>query len=160
MGDNRLVSIMMHFPCDFLASGFKYLLGVLASINPNIRAPLAIAFGAIPGALSRYYLTILFAKWLGSDFPYGTFAINITGSLLMGFFVTLSLERFMGATDLRLLIATGFLGSYTTFSTYALDTSVLLRQGSYGYGLFYWAGSAMLGIVGLEIGSAIARRLP
>ncbi len=160
MGANRLVSSMMHFLCDFLASGFKHLLGVLTSINPNIRAPLAIAFGAIPGALSRYYLTILFAKWLGSDFPYGTFAINITGSLLMGFFVTLSLERFMGATDLRLLIATGFLGSYTTFSTYALDTSVLLRQGSYGYGLFYWAGSAMLGIVGLEIGSAIARRLP
>jgi fluoride exporter len=151
---------MINFLFDFLTSGFNQFLGILASINPNIRAPIAIAFGAIPGALSRYYLTILFTKWLGSDFPYGTFVINITGSLIMGFFATLALERFVGATDLRLLIATGFLGSYTTFSTYALDTSILLRQGSYGYGLFYWAGSAMLGVVGLEIGSAIAKRLP
>jgi fluoride exporter len=151
---------MMHFLFDFLASSFNKLLGILTSINPNIRTPLAIAFGAIPGALSRYYLTILFAKWLGPSFPYGTFTINITGALIMGLFTTLAVERFIIAPDLRLLIATGFLGSYTTFSTYALDTSILLRQGSYGYGLFYWVGSAMLGVVGLEIGSAIARRLP
>jgi fluoride exporter len=151
---------MIHFLFDFLASSCNKLLGILTSINPNIRAPLAIAFGAIPGALSRYYLTILFAKWLGPDFPYGTFVINITGSLFMGLFATLALERFAGNSDLRLLIATGFLGSYTTFSTYALDTSILLRQGGYGYGLFYWVGSAMLGVVGLEIGSAIAKRLP
>jgi fluoride exporter len=150
----------MHFLIDFFTSGFSKFLGQLTSINPNISAPLAISLGAIPGALSRYYLTILFAKWLGADFPYGTFAINITGSLSMGFFTTLALRYFMEAPDLRLLIATGFLGSYTTFSTYALDTSLLVRQGSYGYGLFYWAGSAMLGVVGLEIGSAIARRLP
>ncbi len=159
-GRERLVAGEMHFLFDFLANVSNKFLGVLTSIDPDIRAPLAIVFGAIPGALSRYYLTILFAKWLGSDFPYGTFAINITGSMLMGLFMTLALERFVGNVDLRLLIATGFLGSYTTFSTYALDISMLLRQGSYGYGLFYWAGSAILGVVGLEIGSAIARRIP
>jgi CrcB protein len=150
----------MHFLFDFLASGFNKFLNVLTGINPNIRAPLAICFGAIPGALSRYYLTILFAKWLGTSFPYGTFVINITGALIMGLFATLAVERSMIAPDLHLLIATGFLGSYTTFSTYALDTSMLLRQGRYGYGVFYWVGSTMLGLAGLEIGSAIARRLP
>jgi CrcB protein len=144
----------------FLSSCCGQVLGTLTSIDPNIRAPIAISLGAIPGALSRYYLTILFAKWLGPSFPYGTFAINITGAVIMGLFTTLAVERAIVAPDLRLLIATGFLGSYTTFSTYALDTSTLLRQGSYGYGLFYWVGSAMLGLVGLEIGSAIARRLP
>lgn len=149
----------MHFLFDFLASGFSKLLGLLTSINPNIRAPLAISFGAIPGALSRYYLTIFLAKWLGPSFPYGTFAINITGAFIMGLFTTLAVERSIVAPDIRLLIATGFLGSYTTFSTYALDTSMLLRQGSFGYGLFYWVGSATLGVVGLEIGSEIARRL-
>ncbi|WP_036945118.1 fluoride efflux transporter CrcB [Pseudanabaena sp. PCC 6802] len=128
-------------------------------MSPDMRAPIAIALGAIPGALSRYYLTILLAKWLGTDFPYGTFVVNITGALIMGLFTTIAVERHLIPSDLSLLVATGFLGSYTTFSTYALDVSRLLHQGSYGYGLFYWIGSAMLGLVGLEIGSAIARRL-
>lgn len=143
----------------FLSDGFKQILSTLGSMSPDMRAPIAIALGAIPGALSRYYLTILFAKWLGTSFPYGTFVVNITGALLMGLFTTVAVERHSIAPELSLLVATGFLGSYTTFSTYALDTSRLLGQGSYGYGLFYWIGSAMLGLVGLEIGSAIARRL-
>jgi fluoride exporter len=132
--------------------------GWLTSVDPSVRAPLAIALGAVPGALSRYYLTLLFTRWLGTSFPYGTFFINLTGALAMGFFVTLTLERAIQSPDLRLLIAVGFLGSYTTFSTYTLDTSVLLRNGTYGFGLFYWAGSAVLGVIGLEIGGWLARR--
>jgi CrcB protein len=150
-----------------LASLFHYLLnswdktlGLLAVIHPGIRAPLAISLGAIPGALSRYYLTMLFARWFGTGFPYGTFVINITGALVMGFFVTLTLERTITSPDLRLLVAVGFLGSYTTFSTYALDTSVLLKSGNYGLALFYWLGSASLGFIGLEIGSFLARKIP
>jgi fluoride exporter len=134
--------------------------GWLNSIDPSFRAPLAIVLGAIPGSLSRYYITLLLTRWLGTSFPYGTFFINLTGALVMGFFVTLTLERAISSPDLRLLVAVGFLGSYTTFSTYTLDTSVLLRHGSYGLGLFYWAGSALLGIIGLEVGSLLARRLP
>ncbi|CAA9570432.1 Fluoride ion transporter CrcB [uncultured Synechococcales cyanobacterium] len=132
---------------------------LLASVDPLIRAPLAISFGAVPGALSRYYLTLLFARWLGTSFPYGTLIINLSGALVMGFFVTLTLERAITAPDLRLLIAVGFLGSYTTFSTYALDTSMLLRTGGQDYALLYWAGSAILGVLGLELGSALARKL-
>jgi fluoride exporter len=142
-----------------LWSGLSRIMGLFTSIDPAIRAPIAISLGAIPGALSRYYLTLLFARWLGTGFPYGTFLINLTGALVMGFFVTLTLER-LTAPDLRLFVAVGFLGSYTTFSTYALDTSVLLRHSTAGYGLFYWLGSAVFGVLSLELGSLLARRLP
>jgi CrcB protein len=135
-------------------------LGLLNSTNPNIRAPFAIILGAIPGALSRYYLTLLFAKWFGTGFPYGTFFINVTGAFVMGFFVTFTLERMLTSADLRLLVAVGFLGSYTTFSTYALDTSALLKTGFQGLALTYWLGSAIIGFVGLEIGSFLARKVP
>jgi CrcB protein len=85
--------------------------------------------------------------------------INITGALVMGFFVTLTLERAIASPDLRMLVAVGFLGSYTTFSTYALDTSVLLQSGNKGIALFYWLGSAVLGFLGLEIGSFLAKKI-
>ena len=76
----------------------------------------------------------------------------------MGFFVTLTVER-LTSPDLRLLIAVGFLGSYTTFSTYALDTSTLWQTGDKALAFFYWLGSAALGFVSLEFGRFLARLL-
>ncbi|PSB02248.1 fluoride efflux transporter CrcB [Merismopedia glauca] len=137
----------------------SFTVKVLDIINPTIRAPIAISLGAIPGALCRYYLTLFLTSWLGNKFPFGTFLINITGSLVMGFFVTLTLERAIASPDLRLLVAVGFLGSYTTFSTYALDTSVLLSSGNYIPGLFYGLGSAVFGLIGLQFGSWLAKWL-
>jgi CrcB protein len=150
-----LTSLLQH-----LLSAVGKTGGLLASVDPAIRAPLAVSLGAIPGALSRYYLTVFLARWLGTGFPYGTFLINLTGALMMGFFVTLTLERTITSPDLRLLVAVGFLGSYTTFSTYALDTSILLRAGNKGLALFYSLGSLVLGFLCLELGGFFARRLP
>ena len=116
-----------------------------------------IALGAVPGALSRYYITIWFAQWLGTDFPFGTFFINLSGSLLMGFIVTLASQQLIPSANLQLLITTGFLGSYTTFSTYTLDTSVLLRSSSRIRALLYWLGSVVLGGIFLEIGIIFAK---
>jgi fluoride exporter len=128
-------------------------------LNPTIRTPIAISLGAIPGALCRYYLTVFLTRWLGNSFPFGTFLINISGSLLMGFFVTLTLKWAIASTDLRLLVVVGFLGSYTTFSTYALDISSLLNSGNYSLGLFYGLGSAFLGLISLQFGSWLASML-
>ncbi len=150
---------MLAVVLNFLLAGFGKTLNLFNSIDPAIRAPMAVSLGAISGALSRYYLTVLSSQWFGTNFPYGTFFINLTGALVMGFFVTFTLERTITSPDLRLLIAVGFLGSYTTFSTYALDSMTLLRTGNYGLSLFYWAGSAALGVVCLELGSFLARRL-
>jgi fluoride exporter len=129
------------------------------SIDPNIRIPIAISLGAIPGALGRYYITKLTVQWFGNSFPYGTFLINITGAMMMGFFVTFTLDRWIIPPDLRLLVTVGFLGSYTTFSTYALDTKTLLVTGNYQLSLLYWAGSAVLGVVSVQFGSWLASKI-
>lgn len=134
------------------------ILGSVTATKTIIPIPIAISLGAIPGALSRYYVTLLAARGFGTQFPYGTFIINLTGACMMGFFVTLT-AQFVAPPDLHPLIAVGFLGSYTTFSTYALDTSNLLRTREYGTALFYWAGSAILGFLSLELGVILARTL-
>ncbi|KAB8329971.1 fluoride efflux transporter CrcB [Scytonema tolypothrichoides VB-61278] len=125
-------------------------------MNSAISTLLAISLGAIPGALSRYYLTLFFASRFGTTFPYGTFFINITGAFVMGFFITLT-SKFGISQVVQLLVAVGFLGSYTTFSTYALDTSNLLQTKGYQTALLYWFGSPLLGFVSIELGILLAR---
>ena len=126
--------------------------------QPAIRNPLAVSLGAIGGALSRYYLNLWLAQQLSSSFPYGTLFVNLTGSFLMGFFVTLALERVATISpELRLLIAVGFLGSYTTFSSYELDTINLVKEYRWQLAVTYWAGSAILGAVSLYLGIIAAR---
>lgn len=134
------------------------LLQGLTAIPPGLRSPIAIILGAIPGALGRYYATLLFARWFGNDFPYATFLVNFSGCLFMGFVVTLATPPGTLAPDLRLLLAVGFLGSYTTFSTYALEVTALLRTGQIGEGLVYGLGSLLLGAIGVLLGAVLAER--
>jgi fluoride exporter len=128
-------------------------------LAPEIRAPILIGLGAIPGALSRYYLTLACVKWLGAKFPYGTFLINLTGSALIGFVAALIAIPTIADPDLQWLVSVGFLGSYTTFSTYALDTSNLLQARKYKTALFYWLGSSVLGLLSVELGMFLARNI-
>lgn len=117
---------------------------------------LAIAVGAVPGALSRYYLTEFCKRVIGTNFPYGTFIINFTGCLLMGFFFTLFKGIKGFPSEIDLLVRTGFLGSYTTFSTYGYDTLTLWRNGQHCATIFYWVGSAVLAVVGIMLGRYLA----
>ncbi len=135
-------------------------------LEPDIRNPIAISLGAIAGALSRYYITLWFSKTFGTGFPYGTFFINLTGCCAMGFFATLVLEKFVNIPpEIRLMVTTGFLGAYTTFSTYGLDTVTLirdslgatLRERTLQIATFYWAGSAVMGIISVQLGITLAR---
>lgn len=126
--------------------------------DPAIRNPIAISLGAIAGALSRYYITLWFTKTFGTGFPYGTFFINLTGCCAMGFFATLVLEKFVNIPpEIRLMVTTGFLGAYTTFSTYGLDTVTLIRTRHLQITTFYWVGSAVLGIISVQLGITLAR---
>ncbi|TAE60277.1 MAG: fluoride efflux transporter CrcB [Nostocales cyanobacterium] len=119
-------------------------------------AVLSISFGAIPGAVTRYYLTEFCKKYMGANFPYGTFIINFTGCLLMGFSFTLFQEIKDFPPQIDLFVRTGFLGSYTTFSTYGYDTLNLWRNGKQRATIFYWIGSAFLAVVGIILGSYFA----
>jgi CrcB protein len=117
-----------------------------------------IALGAIPGSLSRYYLTLVCVEKLGGEFPFGTFIINLSGTFLIGFFATL-FQSIQADPLLNSFVIIGFLGSYTTFSTYALDTSNLLKLASYKRAVLYGLGSPLMGFLGVELGIALAQRL-
>lgn len=123
----------------------------------DITNVVAIAAGAVPGALSRYHLTEWTKAKLGTKFPYGTFVINLTGCFAMGFFFTISKGITGYPKELDLLIRTGFLGSYTTFSTYGFDTLALWRSKQSLATAFYWAGSAVLGLGSVIVGVTIAK---
>ncbi|MEG3438888.1 fluoride efflux transporter CrcB [Pannus brasiliensis CCIBt3594] len=117
----------------------------------------AIAIGAVAGALSRFHFTQWTQAKFGFKFPYGTFIINLTGCLAVGFFFTLSRGITGYPAELDLLIRIGFLGSYTTFSTYGFDTIILWRSQKIMPTVFYWAGSVIFGLIAVITGVIIAR---
>lgn len=125
--------------------------------NTFIRTVMAISLGAIPGALGRYYLTELTKVMIGKDFSYyGTFFINVTGCFIIALFYTLSERKFTNiAPEIRLMIATGFCGAFTTFSTYGLESFTLFDQGNKTAALIYWLGSMVVGMIGVQLGVSL-----
>lgn len=136
---------------------------------------MGISLGAIAGALGRYYGAIvinrLFAQWMlewpgslavdvgGSTFPLGTMVVNLTGAFGLGFFVTWVLDKAKISLELELAIVVGFFGAYTTFSTYELETETLLVNHAWLLMAVYWGGTAILGVLCLEAGSWLAKKL-
>jgi len=120
---------------------------------------LAISLGGILGANTRYFVTLYIAERFGNAFPYGTLLINVTGSLVIGFFLTLATERLSLDPLWRLFFATGFLGAYTTFSSYTFEAAQLARDGAYGLALLYLFGSVAAGMAGVFVGILAAERL-
>jgi CrcB protein len=91
---------------------------------------LAIALGGALGAMSRYWVSTKTYVWLGTDFPFGTLMVNITGSFVMGFLALLFTQKVNLTEELKFALLVGFLGSYTTFSTFALDGLQALQNGA------------------------------
>lgn len=118
-----------------------------------------ISLGAILGANARYLIGGWAAERWGTSFPFGTLIINLSGSLLLGVFLTFATERALVDPRYRQLIVVGFLGAYTTFSTYTYESVTLILNGSWGAGLFNLLGSAVLGAVAVSLGIIIGRAL-
>jgi CrcB protein len=116
----------------------------------------AISIGAVLGANARYLLGGWLSGLLGSGFPYATFIINVTGSLAIGLVLGLAADRIM-PWWWRPGAAIGFLGSYTTFSTFSYETLNLIQDGSYLPALANIGGSVVAGLAGVAVGLAIAR---
>lgn len=110
------------------------------TLPPALRPFLAVALGAIPGALGRYCLG------LALPFPLGTLAANLLGCWAMGLVTVLVARRWSLCPDLQRLVATGFLGSFTTFATYELDMVALLERPGWWSDALYWVSSPVLGL--------------
>lgn len=113
---------------------------------------LLVAIGGVLGANARYVVSQWAAARWGAAFPYGTLAINATGSLLLGLVLALDAARLGNNPDVRLLVTTGFLGAYTTFSTFAFETVALGRQRDHWPAVANIAGSVALGLGGAALG--------
>ena len=120
---------------------------------------LAISVAAVLGANLRYLLSRLAARELGSGFPYGTLFINITGSLIVGFFLIWTTERVLVDPRWRLLVVIGFCGSFTTFSSYAFETLAYFETGQWGLMLANVLSNNLLCLVAALTGMALARVL-
>ncbi len=106
---------------------------------------LLISVGALLGANLRYWVGDWVTQRLGASFPFGTLVINLTGTLILGIFITLATERFLLDPRWRVLVAIGFCGSYTTFSSYTYESINLILAGQTVSGLLNLFGSAFLG---------------
>ncbi len=124
-----------------------------------MRAYLAIAIGGVLGCWARYAMTNLVQAIYGRDFPYATLSINLLGSFLMGFLFIETLERLTVSATVRVGILTGFLGGFTTFSTFMMETLLLIEQGEAAKSALYIGLSVALGFMAAFAGAYIARNL-
>ncbi|HMK23774.1 MAG TPA: fluoride efflux transporter CrcB [Terriglobales bacterium] len=120
---------------------------------------LAISLGAIVGANLRYWMSRSAVRLLGPVFPYGTLSINVLGSFVLGFFLVWTTERVMVDPRWRLLVAVGFCGGYTTFSSYAYETMAYLEQGQWTLMAANFLANNLLACLAVLAGMALARVL-
>ena len=119
----------------------------------------AIALGGSLGAVSRYWVSSTTFKWLGVGFPYGTLTVNVLGSLLMGFLTVLLINRFHVSDEIRFGVLAGFLGSFTTFSAFAMDTLYLLESGAVLKSIGYVLISVLFCVFGVWAGLVAAKQI-
>lgn len=117
---------------------------------------LMVMLGGATGSLARYMVGTAIMNRVGGRFPLGTVFINITGSFLIGFIMTMLTERLNPHPNWRLLLVVGFLGGYTTFSSFEWETLGLVRDGGRWLGLLNVAGSVLMGYIAVWFGAVIA----
>jgi fluoride exporter len=114
--------------------------------------------GGGTGALARYVAESAIMTRFGGRFPLGTLVVNVTGSFLIGFLMTMLTERFNLDPRWRLFLVVGFLGGYTTFSSFEWETYTAVRDGGLWTGMLNVVSSIMLGYVAVWLGATLAHR--
>jgi CrcB protein len=118
---------------------------------------ISLVFGGLLGGVARYFLSGVIARWVGETFPWGTLFINVSGAFLIGVFAGLAEDKAspMASPDPWLFAVTGFLGCYTTVSSFSLQTLSLARDGERGRALFYVVISVALSLAAAAAGLAL-----
>jgi len=123
------------------------------------RKIILLASAGAVGTLSRYWLAGFVQRLFGSSFPWGTWAVNVLGCLLFGLVWVMSEERFLISGETRLVILVGFMGAFTTFSTYVFESSQLGLDGQILPMVLNLAGQNVAGFAGLLLGMVLGRIL-
>jgi len=124
-----------------------------------MRNYLLVFLGGGLGSTLRHTINMVSSRLLGTAFPYHTFIINISGSIVMGLIAGYLAFKGEASQPWRLFLMTGILGGYTTFSAFSLDTALLYERGEVGLAALYVLGSVVLSIAGLFAGLALVRQL-
>lgn len=120
---------------------------------------MAVALGGAMGAVGRYLVIGQVGQWFGTGFPTGTIVVNVVGSFVMGLFIELMALTWSPSPELRALLTVGFLGAFTTFSTFSMDVALLTERSHLGQAAFYILVSVALSIAGLFAGMHLFRSL-
>jgi len=118
-----------------------------------------IGIGGFFGAVCRYMVALWIGQKWGRTFPLGTFVVNISGSFLISLLMSLFTERFMVSPQVRLFLVVGFIGAYTTFSTFEYETGNLLKDGEWSIASANVILSVIAGFVALKLGEIIAKSI-
>lgn len=118
---------------------------------------LAVMAGGALGALSRYWMAGAVTRAVGPGFPWGTLAVNVLGALIMGLIVELAARRWSLQPELRAFLTVGFLGGFTTFSAFSLETATMIERGDWLAAGAYTAASVVLCVAALFAGLALVR---
>lgn len=118
-----------------------------------------ISIGGVVGANLRFLVSRMSMRYLSASLPWGTLIINVSGSFILGFFMAWTTERVMVDPRWRALIAVGFCGAYTTFSSYSFETFSLFEQGHYSLAVGNFAANNLLSLAGVVAGVILARSI-
>lgn len=124
-----------------------------------MRLYLLIGLAGALGAMARFALSGLMMHWLGRGFPWGTMAVNLIGSALMGFLAVWLAARWHLPLEYRIAVLTGFLGAFTTFSAFSIDALALVERNQWLLAALYVLGTVILCLVGARAGMLLAERL-
>lgn len=127
--------------------------------NNGLQKYFLVAIGGAFGSLARYWVGVAIADRLGTRFPYGTFVINITACFVIGFSLTFLGRRADFSPAWRLLVPIGFVGAYSTFSTFEWETFVNLQAGAFFIATLYVGLSCLLGLAGVWCGVLVAKAI-
>jgi len=120
---------------------------------------LLVAVGGAIGSLLRYYVGLGSLRLMGPSFPWGTLIVNVVGCFIIGVFAEMIMRRFNASVELRLLLITGFLGGFTTFSAFSLDAITLFERGDVFSGGIYIVASVGLSMAAVMAGLGLMRVL-